>query len=120
MLDFLTYDFGYNWIVSYGHAIPLAVFGAAAGLAVWRGWPRWPAWCPRAAAARAVWGPAGLLITHALIRINLPVAPPTERFLASGAGRVLDAGAGSGRAAIGVLLARPHATVTALDIYQGF
>jgi SAM-dependent methyltransferase len=33
---------------------------------------------------------------------------------------VLDAGAGSGRAAVGVLLARPKATVTGLDIYQGY
>jgi ubiquinone/menaquinone biosynthesis C-methylase UbiE len=45
---------------------------------------------------------------------------PTERFLTSGAGRVLDAGAGSGRAAVGVLLARPKATVTGLDIYKGY
>ena len=45
---------------------------------------------------------------------------PTARFLASGSGRVLDAGAGSGRAAVGVLLARPGTTVTGLDIYQGF
>lgn len=34
--------------------------------------------------------------------------------------RILDAGAGSGRAAVGVLLARPRATVTGLDIYQGY
>jgi len=33
---------------------------------------------------------------------------------------VLDAGAGSGRAAVGVLRARPQATVTALDIYSGY
>jgi ubiquinone/menaquinone biosynthesis C-methylase UbiE len=48
------------------------------------------------------------------------MALPTSRFLASGSGRVLDVGAGSGRAGIGVLLARPRATVTALDIYSGY
>jgi ubiquinone/menaquinone biosynthesis C-methylase UbiE len=45
---------------------------------------------------------------------------PTAGFLSSGSGRVLDAGAGSGRAAVGVLLARPKATVTGLDIYRGY
>jgi len=43
---------------------------------------------------------------------------PTPRFLASGEGRVLDAGAGSGRATLMVLLARPAARVTALDIFS--
>jgi ubiquinone/menaquinone biosynthesis C-methylase UbiE len=33
---------------------------------------------------------------------------------------VLDAGAGSGRAAVGVLLARPKTTVTGLDTYSGY
>ena len=45
---------------------------------------------------------------------------PTEQFLSSGAGRVVDIGAGSGRAAIGLLLARPRVTVTAVDIYTGY
>jgi ubiquinone/menaquinone biosynthesis C-methylase UbiE len=45
---------------------------------------------------------------------------PTDRYLQSGSGEVLDAGAGSGRAAVGVLLARPKTTVTALDIYSGY
>ena len=33
---------------------------------------------------------------------------------------VLDAGAGSGRAGVGVLLARPKAIVTGLDVYSGY
>jgi len=48
------------------------------------------------------------------------MALPQVPFLESGNGHVLDAGAGSGRAAIGVLLARPGATVMALDIYDGY
>jgi len=67
-----------------------------------------------------VWGIAGLVITHALFRINLPLEPATERFLSSGAGRAVDVGAGSGRAAVGLLLARPRVTVTAVDIYKGY
>lgn len=117
MFNVFEYQFGYHWFVSYGHLIPLALAGALAAVALWRGWSRWIA---ALAAVLALWAVAGLFITHAMIRLNLPLEPPTSRFLASGAGRVLDAGAGSGRAAVGVLLARPKATVTGLDIYQGF
>jgi SAM-dependent methyltransferase len=117
MLDFFTYDFGYHWLVAYGHAIPLMLCGALATIGVWR---HWPAWISTLCGLAAIWSLAGLVITHAAFRINAPVPPPTERFLASGSGRVLDAGAGSGRAAIGLLLARPQATVTALDLYHGF
>ena len=47
---------------------------------------------------------------------TFPLELPTEQFLSSGAGRVVDIGAGSGRAAVGLLLARPRVTVTAVDI----
>ena len=52
--------------------------------------------------------------------LNSPMPLPTERFLRAGAGRVLDVGAGSGRAAVGVLIARPHVTATGVDIYSGY
>ena len=45
---------------------------------------------------------------------------PTERFLASSGGNVVDLGAGSGRATLMVLMARPRTTVTGLDRYTGF
>ena len=68
-----------------------------------------------------VWGAVGLVLTHTMMGgLNAPQRLPSERFLASGQGRVLDVGAGSGRALIGLLLARPRATGTALDIYTGF
>ncbi len=67
-----------------------------------------------------MWGVAGLLISQFLFRSNLPVEPPTAHFLSSGTGRVVDIGAGSGRAAVGMLLARPGVTVTAVDIYKGY
>jgi SAM-dependent methyltransferase len=112
-----TYDFGYSWWVASGHLVPVGLGGALAVLALWRGWPRW---LTIASSLIAIWGVAGLLITHALFRINLPMAVPTSAFLASGGGRVVDVGAGSGRAAVGLLLARPRATVTAIDIYRGY
>jgi methylase of polypeptide subunit release factors len=48
--------------------------------------------------------------------LNRRMRLPTERFLTSGSGQVLDVGAGSGRAAIGVLLARPQPNVIGVDI----
>lgn len=112
-----TYDFGYGWPITYGPLVPLALAAAAAAAALWRGWPRWVV---LAGALVAAWALAALVVLHALLHINGPMPIPTERFLASGAGRVLDAGAGSGRAAIGVLLARPSATVTGLDLYDSY
>jgi SAM-dependent methyltransferase len=66
----------------------------------------------------SLWCAAAVVVLDAML--NAPMTVPTEQFLASGSGRVLDVGAGSGRAAIGVLLARPHTTVTGLDIYSGY
>jgi SAM-dependent methyltransferase len=113
----LTYDFGYSWWIGWGHLVPTALFGALAGLALWR---RWPRWLVMTASLICLWSVAGLVISQFLFRLNLPVEPPSPRFLSSGAGRVVDIGAGSGRASIGLLLARPLVTVTAVDIYEGF
>lgn len=112
-----TYDFGYSWPITWGLLIPVVLFGvlAAAGLRL-----KWRRWIVIASALVVVWGIVGLLITHALFRINLPVPPLTERFASSGSGRFVDIGAGSGRATIGLLLARPRAHVTAVDIYKGY
>jgi SAM-dependent methyltransferase len=117
MITPLTYDFGYSWSVAWSHLVPIALFGGLAGLGLWLGWRRW---LVIASALLAVWGVAGLLITHYVFRINLPVLLPTQQFLTSGSGRVVDVGAGSGRATVGLLLARPRVTVTAVDIYSGY
>jgi SAM-dependent methyltransferase len=111
------YEFGYSWFIAYGLAIPLAVAGALAAVAVRRGWRRWVFLL---AGAVIVWAGIGLVLVNVVFGINRPMNLPTERFLASGQGRVLDVGAGSGRAAVGVLLARPAATVTGLDLYEGY
>jgi SAM-dependent methyltransferase len=117
VLDFFKYDFGYTWYIGYGLAIPLALAGAVVGLALRRGWPRW---VTAIAASVGIWAVSGLFLINIVWGINKPMEIPTPRFLASGAGRVLDAGAGSGRAAVGVLLARPKTTVIGLDIYSGY
>jgi SAM-dependent methyltransferase len=113
----LTYDFGYTWWIGWGHLVPIALFGGIAVLGLWLGWRRW---LLIASTLIVVWGVAGLLITQFLFRINLPAPPPIEQFLSTGSGRVVDVGAGSGRATVGLLLARRRATVTAVDIYKGY
>jgi SAM-dependent methyltransferase len=115
MLDFLKYDFGYSWSVRYAMLVPLIVAGGLAAFAVWRSWSRWVI-IPMALVA--MWAAAAVVFLNAML--NRPMSLPTERFLTSASGRVLDVGAGSGRAAIGVLLARPHANATGVDIYSGY
>lgn len=111
-----TYDFGYMWQLTWGPAIPLAIFGGLALLGCWLGWRRW---VTALAGSLAAWCLLMLVFVHFVFRINLPMDLPSDRFL-SGGGEVVDVGAGSGRFSTGLLLARPNARVTAVDIYDGF
>ena len=114
----VTYDFGYPWPLTWIHLVPL-VLGLGAALLGLR--LKWRRWAIALSAVVGVWGAVGLVLTHTMMGgLNAPQRLPSDRFLASGQGRVLDVGAGSGRALIGLLLARPRATGTALDIYTGF
>ena len=115
MLNFLTYDFGYSWSVRYAMVVPLILAGAIAAFAAWRSWSRWVI---LPSAVVALWAAAGIVVLNAML--NRPMPLPTGGFLASGSGRILDVGAGSGRASIGVLLARPHTTAIGVDIYSGY
>src|SRR5262245_26781065 len=115
MFSFLAYDFGYTWWLRYAMLVPFLIAGGLAGIGVLRSWPRW-VYLPIALVA--VWSAASVVIVNAML--NRPMTLPTERFLTSGSGRVLDVGAGSGRAAIGVLLARSNATAVGVDIYSGY
>ncbi len=117
MLDFLRYDFGYSWPLTRGHFIVFLVFASVAALCYWRGLRRWIA---ALTAGVAVWALAASLVMHYVIRITPPMTLSTELFLASNAGRVVDLGAGSGRATVMVLQARPNVTVTSLDRYTGY
>jgi SAM-dependent methyltransferase len=111
-----TYEFGYSWPILWGYLIPLALFGALALVGRRR---RWPRWLVVTLGIPAVWSLFSMVTIHAF-GINTPQRLPTEQFLASGSGKVVDVGAGSGRASIGLLLARPRATVTGVDIYTGY
>jgi len=113
-----TYDFGYPWPITWIHLIPLVLGFAALVLGLRLHWRRW---LVVLSGVIGIWGAVGLVLTHTMMGgLNAPQRLPSERFLASGQGRVLDVGAGSGRALIGLLLARPRVTGTALDIYTGF
>lgn len=116
MMDFFKYDFDYSWPWTYGHLIAAVLFAALASVAYWLHWTR----LTIVAGVLAVWGLCGAYIVHEQLRFSRPVALPTERFLPSGSGRVLDAGAGSGRSTLMVLLSRPAAKVVALDRFTGY
>ena len=107
-------DFGYPWFLSYGH---LLIFAAAASLLLLgflRKWPRWPM---IVLATLTLWSGAGFFIMRFVVNINGRAALPTQNFLSSGQGRVLDLGAGTGRSSIMVLTARPNATLVASDLF---
>jgi SAM-dependent methyltransferase len=114
--DFFRYDFGYTWPWSYGHLAAAGVFVLVAVLAWAMAWRKWTV---VASGIAIVWALASFVTFDAML--SRPAELPTPRFLASGAGRVLDGGAGSGRATVMVLLARPKATVVALDwFHEGY
>ena len=111
------FDFGFPWWMTWGHLIPLVVF-TGIGFAAWRlGWRRS---ISVASLLFALWSLAGFVILHQVLAVNRPLSPPSPQFLMGGSGRVLDLGAGSGRATLMVLQNRPNTTVVALDLYSGY
>ncbi len=105
-------DFGYSWVLTYGH---LLLAAPAALAAAWLGQRRRARWAKWLLIVLAAWATAAFLVVKFGFRLDAPVKPPTSRFLASGGGVVLDMGCGSGRSSIGLLLARPQVTVIGLD-----
>lgn len=106
-------DFGYPWWLSYGHAVVLVPALAALVAGRIRGWSRGPMIL---AGALALWAGASIFIMRSF-NVNGRGTLPTGKFFVSGAGRVLDIGAGTGRSSILVLEARPQATLVALDLF---
>lgn len=107
-------DFGYPWYLSYGHLVILAVALPLWLLAYSRRWSRvWLA----VIGAVTLWSCVAFLVTRFSLNVNGRLALPTQSFLASGKGRVLDMGAGTGRSSLMVLEARPQTTVVALDLF---
>lgn len=113
-MDVWRYDFGYEWPWTYGHLIAAGLFALAAA-ALWATRRRrWSA----VFGALTAWALVGAFIVNILLRFSLPMTLPTEAFLGGGQGKVIDLGAGSGRATVMVLQARPRSTVTAVDIFS--
>jgi ubiquinone/menaquinone biosynthesis C-methylase UbiE len=107
-------DFGYPWWLSYGHLALLAVFAAALLFGYTRKWSRWPM---IVLGALTLWSATAFLLIHFGLDVNGRANLPTQSFLRSGTGRVLDLGAGTGRSSIMVLTARPRATLVASDLF---
>ncbi len=108
-----TIDYGYPWWLSYGH---LSVFApAAAALLIGRA-RRWPMWVLALFGLIALWAGTAFFVVRGLA-VNGPAELPTQNFLRSGEGKVLDIGAGTGRSSIMVLKARPKATLVASDLF---
>ncbi len=106
------FDFGYEWYWTSGHLVPAAVFGILLFLA-WRlGWQRKIA---IGLAVGLLWALTGFWIVGAKFNLNGPDRMPTENFLPTETGLVLDLGAGSGRTTLMVLQARPGVRVVSLD-----
>ena len=114
-MNSIFYDFGYSWPLRYAMLVPLLLAGIVAAIAAWRSWPRW-VFLPLVLVG--IWAVVAVVVLN--LMLGRPMSLPTERFLTSGSGRVLDVGAGSGRAAIGVMLARPQTTAVGVDIYSGY
>jgi SAM-dependent methyltransferase len=108
-----TLDFAYPWWLSYGHLAVALVLTAAFAIAQWRGWVRG---LRVLFVLVAVWAFGSAAIMRSFNAEGVP-SLPTQGFLSSGEGRVLDIGAGTGRSTIMVLAERPKATVVALDLF---
>ncbi len=113
MADFFRYDFGYSWPWAYGHLVAAAIFIGVGVLALLLGWRKWTVGL---SAVATLWALVAFVTFDS--DLHRPSVLPTPHFLESGRGRVLDGGAGSGRATLMVLLARPQASVVALDLFD--
>src|SRR5438874_2096923 len=107
-------NFGYPWFLNYGHlvvtavALPLWVLGRVR---------KWPKAATILLGIVTLWSVAAFGVARLVLDVNGRTSLPTEKFLASGGGRVLDLGAGTGRSTFMVLEARPQTTVVALDLF---
>ena len=107
-------DYGYPWWLSYGHLPILAVAVAILVLGYRRNRSHWPMLL---VGVVALWSGAAFLVDRFVIDVNGRPKLPTQTFLRSGTGRVLDIGAGTGRSSIMVLQSRPETTLVAVDLF---
>ena len=106
-------DFGYPWWLNHGH---LALFGVLLAAVLAARAARASQWVMILLGALSFWAGSLALLVH-LFGINHVPPLPTQAFLRSGSGRVLDLGAGTGRSSIMVLTERPRATLVASDLF---
>lgn len=109
-----SFDFGYPWWLTYGH---FAIFVPVLVLLIWSYKRRRSKWLIGFLFLLATWsGAAALVMRFGFNGSGIPDLP-TQSFLRSGHGRVLDIGAGTGRSSIMVLHSRPNANLVALDLF---
>lgn len=111
---FANLNFGYPWWISYGHLPVAAVFLALFLLGYAR---KWSKALLVVLGVVLLWSSTAFVVMRFVMDINGRAALPTQSFLSSGTGRVLDMGAGTGRSSIMVLEARPRTTLVALDLF---
>jgi SAM-dependent methyltransferase len=107
-------NFGYPWFLTHGHLVIVAVVLSFWWLGRARSWSKVPMFL---IGAMLLWSVSAFAVARFAINVNGRAALPTQRFLASGEGRVLDMGAGTGRSSIMLLEARPKTTLVALDLF---
>jgi ubiquinone/menaquinone biosynthesis C-methylase UbiE len=107
-------NFGYPWFLSYGH---LAIMAVALSLLLFGYARKWSKRPMILIGAVTLWSFAAFLVARFGLDANGRLPLPTPKFLASGTGRVLDMGAGTGRSTLMVLEERPQTTVVALDLF---
>lgn len=107
-------NFGYPWWISYSHLILALCLFTLLALAWTR---RWPKFLAVILGLAAVWALSAWVMVRFGFDLNGRATLPTQAFLTSGTGKVLDMGAGTGRSTLMVLEARPHTTVVALDLF---
>src|ERR1700722_10542476 len=107
-------NFGYPWLINYGHLLLAGCLLAAFAL----GWVfHWRRIVLVVLALVGVWALAAGIMVRFGFDMNGRATMPTAAFLRSGEGRVLDMGAGTGRSTLMVLESRPRTTVVALDLF---
>lgn len=110
----VSVNFGYPWWLTYGH-VPIMMAAAALLLAGY--FFKWPKTPMVLFGILFLWSSLAFAMMRFGFNANGLTTLPTENFLRSGTGRVLDMGAGTGRSSMMVLQARPQTTVIALDLF---
>jgi ubiquinone/menaquinone biosynthesis C-methylase UbiE len=108
-------NFGYAWQWTYGY---LVLTGLALPLFLLSWTRKWPKVLSAVLGVVTLWSVVAFLAVRFGLDMNGRMQMPTESFLKSGTGRVLDIGAGTGRSTLMVLEARPHTSVVALDKFS--